>query len=179
MNSAVPIALMSTPGSSFDEPFGMLGACHERVLRMLGLLRRLRAHVAAMGVDQQARQAARDVMRYFDVAAPLHHQDEEQHVFPLLLAQGAFVDEVHRLQRDHDEMRNLWPRVREVLADVSEGTRTGFAPEDEALLQHYCSLYDWHVAAENELVYPAARARMDAGALHAMGEDMARRRGIR
>ena len=25
-------------------------------------------------------------MRYVDLAAPLHHQDEELHVFPLLLA---------------------------------------------------------------------------------------------
>lgn len=60
----------------------MLEACHERVQRTLGLLGRLREHVRKQGVDNDARQAARDVLRYFDIAAPLHHQDEELHVFP-------------------------------------------------------------------------------------------------
>lgn len=66
----------------------MMGACHERVQRVLDLLGRLRDHVARHEVDHEARQAARDGMRYFDVAAPQHHRDEERHVFPLLEAHG-------------------------------------------------------------------------------------------
>ncbi|RYY81317.1 MAG: hemerythrin domain-containing protein, partial [Comamonadaceae bacterium] len=53
-------------GAGFEQPFEMLEACHERVHRMLTLLDRLRRHVAGHGTDEQARQAARDVMRYFD-----------------------------------------------------------------------------------------------------------------
>jgi hypothetical protein len=73
----------------FEQPFAMLEACHERVQRTLALLARLRVHVREQGADENARQAARDVLRYFDMAAPLHHEDEELHVFPLLLAHGA------------------------------------------------------------------------------------------
>ena len=84
-------SLMAAPAAGFEEPFGMLAACHERMQRMLALLARLRTHVASHGPDAQAQQAARDVMRYFDQAAPQHHRDEELHVFPPLLSGAAWL----------------------------------------------------------------------------------------
>lgn len=82
------LTLHRSPSAGFNEPFEMLDACHERVGRMLALLQRLREHLEGGRADEPARQAARDVMRYFDLAAPHHHQDEETHVFPALLASG-------------------------------------------------------------------------------------------
>src|ERR1700748_365943 len=80
------ITAPGTPlGPSFEEPFEMLHACHQRMERMLALLRKLRSHMRASGADEEVRQAARDVMRYFDKAAPQHHRDEELHVFPTLV----------------------------------------------------------------------------------------------
>ena len=174
-----PISLHNAPQAGFDQPFEMLEACHERVQRMLRLLQRLRTHLASMGHDDQARQAARDVMRYFDLAAPAHHEDEERHVFPPLLAAGLCVDIVRRLQREHLEMTDLWPLVRDVLQRVDADDWPGFEPADEGLLERFARLYDWHIAAENELVYPAAAQRLDAPAQAAMGQEMARRRGLR
>ena len=74
------------PGAGYEAPFEMLDACHERVERMLRLLHKLRAHLQASGWDAQATEAARDVLRYFNEAAPRHHEDEERHVFPAVLA---------------------------------------------------------------------------------------------
>lgn len=74
------------PGAGYEAPFEMLDACHERVERMLRLLHKLRAHLQASGWDAQAAEAARDVVRYFNEAAPRHHEDEERHVFPAVLA---------------------------------------------------------------------------------------------
>jgi hemerythrin-like domain-containing protein len=173
-----PLNLHASPAAGFDQPFEMLQACHERVQRMLGLMRRLRLHVQTQGVDERARQAARDVMRYFDQAAPAHHEDEERHVFPRLLAAGECVEAVQRLQREHREMAEAWPQVRGLLQELAQGRDARFTPDEEALMQHYESLYDWHVAAENELVYPAAQTRVDAQALTAMGREMAKRRGL-
>lgn len=178
MTAPVPVTLHAAPGASFDEPFEMLVACHERVQRMLGLLRRLQVHVGTMGADERAQQAARDIVRYFDIAAPLHHQDEERHVFPPLLAAGAHVETVKRLQRDHEEMAQSWPAVRDILNDLAAGARTAFSPDDAALMSQYERLYTWHVAAENELVYPAARERLDDATQAAMGREMAGRRGV-
>jgi iron-sulfur cluster repair protein YtfE (RIC family) len=169
--------------SGFAEaPFEMLTTCHERVHRMLRLLARLREHLASHGQDEQAAQAARDVMRYFDQAAPLHHQDEELHVFPVLLARGdAQVQSVvRRLQQDHRAMELAWSRVRALLQTVAS-TETGVAwsPWDAAALRTldgFSGLYDEHIRLEEDIVYPAALALIDTPSLSAIGEEMQGRR---
>lgn len=169
--------------SGFAEaPFEMLTTCHERVHRMLGLLARLRAHLASHGHDAQAAQAARDIMRYFDQAAPLHHQDEELHVFPVLLAQGdaQVRSVVRRLQQDHLAMERAWPFARALLQTVvDDGGRATWSPWDSADLQtldDFAGRYGEHIRLEEEIVYPAARSMLDAQALSTMGEDMQGRR---
>ena len=178
MNS--PITLHPGPGAGFDHPFEMLAACHERVRRMLALLQRLGEHLRSHGNDGQARQAAADVLRYFEQAAPAHHEDEERHVFPRLLREGDAAQRavVERLQADHRAMAAQWPLVRAVLERVAAG---GPAPDaaEAAACDTFAALYVAHLPAEDEVVFPAARARMDAAAQQAMGEEMAQRRGLR
>lgn len=103
------IELYAGPAVGFEQPFEMLLACHERVQRSLDLLLRLQAHVARHGADDEARDAARDVLRYFDIAGPHHHQDEEQHVLPRLRAAGQAAL-AQRLAADHTEMTASGPR---------------------------------------------------------------------
>lgn len=172
-------SLLSTPAVGFEQPFEMLAACHERVQRMLALLARIREHLPGHGADENARQAARDVMRYFDLAAPHHHQDEELHVFPTLLAAGdpATVDLVRRLQRDHEQMSSSWGEARTVLEAIASGERSALSTADDAALDRFAGLYDEHIQAEEGLAYPAAAQLLDEAALAAMGDEMMRRRG--
>ncbi len=157
----------------------MLEACHERVLRTLALLDRLRAHVHQHGADADARQAARDVLRYFDIAAPLHHQDEELHVFPLLLAQaGPEVRAlVQRLQQDHVAMTTDWAAARVPLRALADAAAAAFTPEDDAALDRFTQRYAGHITAEEGTAYPAAVALLAPATLVAMGQEMAVRRG--
>jgi hemerythrin-like domain-containing protein len=158
----------------------MLEACHERVERMLALLQRLREHLPGHGADADARQAARDVMRYFDQAAPQHHRDEELHVFPPLLAQGdpTTVALVQRLQQDHLQMESRWAGARDVLDAIAGGGLTALTSDHEAALNAFAALYADHIPAEEQLAYPAAAALLDAPALAAMSAEMMRRRGV-
>jgi len=169
----------STPAVGFEQPFAMLEACHERVQRTLALLERLRAYVSQHGADEEARQAARDVLRYFDIAAPLHHQDEEMHVFPLLLAQGSpdLVALVQRLQHDHACMSADWAAARAPLEALAHAAATAFTPEDGRALDRFAQRYGDHIAAEEGHAYPAAVARLAPTDLEAMGREMAERRG--
>jgi hemerythrin-like domain-containing protein len=172
-------SLMSGAAPGFAEPFEMLEACHERVERMLALLQRLREHLPAHGANADAQQAARDVMRYFDQAAPQHHRDEELHVFPRLKARGepAMLELVGRLQHDHVEMEARWAIARAVLDAIARGELGALAPADEAALDAFTGIYAGHMAAEEELAYPAAAALLDPPSLAAMGAEMMRRRG--
>lgn len=178
MTVATPLTLNHSPAAGFDEPFGMLAACHDRVLRTLGLLARLAAHLPAHGADGPARQAAADVMRYFDLAAPAHHEDEERHVFPPLRAAGGaaavLADELHG---EHERMAGAWQALREDLQHVAGGRLPDAGAG--ARWRAFDALYRAHVRREDEAAYPPVRSRLDAAALAAMGADMARRRGLR
>ena len=169
------------PGAGFEQPFEMLHACHDRMQRTLGLLTRLREHLAAHGPDAQARQAAADVMRYFDQAAPEHHRDEELHVFPALLAQAdpATVAVVTRLQQDHLQMESRWARAREVLAAIAAGELNSPAADENGALDAFAGLYAGHIDAEEQIAYPAAAVLMKGEPLAMMSRDMMARRGIR
>ena len=174
-------SLVASPAAGFEQPFEMLEACHERVQRMLALLARLRAHVRAHGVDVPAQQAARDVMRYFDIAAPHHHQDEELHVFPRLLRQGdpEVVPIVQRLQQDHLEMERRWAAARAVLDRVARGELRQLAPDASAALDAFAGLYEEHIQAEERIAYPRARSLMDDRDIAAAGAEMMKRRGVK
>ena len=166
------IVLHAGPAVGFDQPFEMLAACHDRVRRSLDLLQRLQAHVQQHGVDDQARDAAADVLRYFDRAGPAHHEDEERHVLPRLRTAG-LAEMADRLHADHAEMTRLWARLREPLLAWTQGTAIAL---DAGLLQRYVSLYEAHLAVEDEQAFAKASAGLDAAALLLMGEEMAARR---
>jgi hemerythrin-like domain-containing protein len=173
----------SAPAAGFEAPFEMLATCHDRVERMLALQKKLQQHLLDKGCDEPARQAARDVMRYFDLAAPLHHQDEELHVFPPLLAgaDAGLRALVLRLIRDHRQMEALWVDARHTLqaiADSPDSDGLPLTPDRASALDRFAALYRQHLDNENHIVYPAAESLLPPGAIEAMSEDMMRRRGV-
>ena len=170
------IAFHRAPAAGFDAPFEMLAACHERVARMLDLLGRLGVHLEANGADGQAADAARDVLRYFDVAGPAHHEDEERHVLPWLAAHGA-ADLARRLHDEHRQMARDWTVLR---ADLLAVTRRDW-PAGRAAPPHWAAFarrYEAHIALEDGQAYPPVARASDAAALAAMGREMAARRGV-
>jgi hemerythrin-like domain-containing protein len=171
----------SAPAAGFDEPLAMLHACHDRVRRSLGLLRRICERVVERRIDAAVRDAAVDVLRYFDRAAPLHHEDEEKHIFPAVLSGATDAmtrNAVLRLQEQHAVMAAGWRLLREPLAALANGDDAAFGlPQCEAA-SRYIALYEEHAAAEEMLIFPAAAALLDHDALARAGQEMAQRRGV-
>jgi hemerythrin-like domain-containing protein len=173
------LTLHEPPAAGFDEPFEMLTACHERAERMLRLLERLAQHLGEVGCDANAKQAARDIMRYFDTAGPAHHEDEERHLFPVLIAQGApdMVALVERLRHEHESMSEQWETLRVDLDQLNQGTwPVQTLPEALPRWDSFAALYRSHIAAEETHVYPAARQSLDSSDCSEMGREMAQRR---
>lgn len=168
----------STPG--FDEPLGLLRACHRRIAERLDLLDRLAGYVVMHGSDESAGAAARRVLDYFDRAAAHHHEDEEEDLFPMLhRASGRagwddrLPDALDQLSREHPVLGTYWAKLRPALVTITRGQRVGeFRCED--LLRAYRS----HMSLEEELVFPLADRLLTEAELQELGSSMQRRRGL-
>ena len=177
--SSVSLPGFASPGVGFEQPFEMLEACHERVQRSLALLGRIVEHIDAHGHDAQSRSAVRDVLRYFDIAGPHHHEDEERHVFPPLLTHpdARVRAAVAQLQADHVRMHAQWQALRQVLLAWRDAEPAPAITEgDRAQVRDFVAAYERHIPLEESVVYPAARPAFDAAALQRIGEEMAARR---
>ncbi len=161
------------PGSSYAQPFELLAACHERVERSLTLLERLLAHLQQGGDDAMARAAAADIRRYFGQAAPLHHQDEELHVFPALDGDAALAAVCRQLRTEHREMEAQWALLDPALAALDD------LPRLQTLARPFIALQRQHLRREDSEVFAAAHGRLSAAGCAAMGREMAARRGLR
>ena len=162
----------------FDHPLDMLEACHERIAERCELLERLAAHVESHGCDEQAAQAAANIVRYFDTAGEHHHEDEEKDVFPHLLASGTpgAAALIARLRSDHTEMRELWKRLRVTLESVAQQKKV---PLDATLIERFTAAYRTHIELEETQLFSFARESLDASLLASVGANMAQRRGVK
>ena len=170
---------IGTAPADFDHPLEMLEACHDRIEERLETLARLVEHLAQHGADDQARQAAANVMRYFDTAGEHHHEDEELDLFPKLAASSASDGEtmqlIEHLRRDHTEMRRIWPELRAALDAIPNGS----GALDAALVQRFIVLYRRHIELEESKLLPLAQRALALPEQAALGAAMAARRGVK
>lgn len=160
------------PAASFDEPVGMLLACHDKVRRFCRQLDILPAHVAAHGMNADTGRAVAQIRRYFNQAAPLHHADEECDFFPLLLryCPEAAAD-LAALAAEHAALHTAWAELDAHLADLPE---QGPATANAALIARFTTLYARHMALEEPWFEQACR--IPQVEMHAIGQIMAARR---
>lgn len=135
--------------------------------------------------DAKAQHAVADVLRYFDNAAPLHHGDEELHVFPLLLQQNDALTTrlVKQMLNDHKQMSALWAALRTTLLEIS--TDKPVKNDEYALPEIFAqqiaafeALYVGHLKTESEILFPAAARLKTDDTIREMSDDMKRRRTI-
>jgi hemerythrin-like domain-containing protein len=170
--------LLSDPAApGYDDPLGMLSACHGRIERQLATLARLQRHLPEHGCDTDARAAARGILRYFDTAAPNHHADEEASVFPRLRAAlpGRADTLIAELEREHRTLAANWRHLRPLLAAIAAGARANLSPKQVALVR---AAYAAHIAKEEDELIPLAARAFNAAMLTAIGREMAARRGV-
>jgi hemerythrin-like domain-containing protein len=167
-----------TPG--FDDPLGVLRACHRRIVERLELLERLPEYVGMHGADASAQSAAQRILNYFDRAATHHHEDEEADLFPMLReARGRagwddrVLEALEQLSMEHERLAWHWARVRPSLVSLSRGKHVATLQTEELV-----RAYRAHMAVEDELIFPVAARLLDSGELQRLGTAMQKRRGL-
>jgi pyridoxamine 5'-phosphate oxidase len=169
----------TAPG--FDQPIAVLKHCHGRIRKQLTTLERLLSHLPEHGADESARQAAGAVLKYFEKAAHLHHEDEEQDLIPMLraVAQG---DDAATLQalapvilQDHKDMDALWQDLHEQLTAIADGSASTLST---TAVQRFSQRYTSHMEREESTMAPMAMRLFSPEQMTQLGTAMQRRRNI-
>lgn len=173
--------LWDTP-AGFDQPLAALSACHRRIENQMATLIRLQKHVARSGFDNDARIAAVGILRYFVQAAPHHHADEENDLFPRVLrAAEASADRaqafelVSHLLVEHRDMEAIWEMLHHALQGLQSGEKTQL---DGQLCKEFTRIYSSHMEREDKLLFPLAARLLSQRELQSLGNAMAHRRGL-
>jgi hemerythrin-like domain-containing protein len=177
-----------SPTGGFDEPLELWLACHERVQRFCNLLGRVKEHVERHGADAEAAESALSIRRYFNEAAPRHHEDEEIDLFPRLLArldkQAATSDAdeaahiraaIGALTAEHRANEVLWAALDAALAQIAQGEAAAL---DTTKVEAFSRTYRRHIEVEESVVMPAMQRHFSTADWNDVGAAMAKRRGV-
>lgn len=180
------IQIGAAPQHGFDQPLGLLSDCHRRIERFLDAILRTVEASTDGALAPGARPGLETALRYFREAAPRHTADEEDSLFPRVLAASddpraaAAAAVIARLSAQHeaaDAMHGAVDRLaRRWVAD-------GRLPErDLAQLRVWVlrlrAIYEEHIAVEDHNLFPLAARVLDHRALTQVGREMAQRRGL-
>ncbi|MHB1565533.1 MAG: hemerythrin domain-containing protein [Acidiferrobacter sp.] len=160
---------------SFDDPLGLLAACHDRINGHCAMLLQLRGYLGTYGCDQTAQQAAEQVRRYFAQAGRWHHEDEEVDLGPLLAGHGDahFVTTMADVLAEHHVLDSAYEPLAIALRAVCAGGFVGDLP-----VEPFVSLTRRHILIEEESVLRPARWLLSPAEISRLGAAMAARRGV-
>ena len=158
---------------TFDDPIGMLKACHQRMLDFCALLERMFEYQKSNGADTSMQQSAIKIMRYFDTAAHLHHLDEELDLFPELIALPQFKTIIQQLTLEHVKHDELWKNLRPSLHKIKEGQLSESLEND---VIPFIKAFRDHIQIENENILSDAEKFIDPAILKKIGQAMSQRR---
>ncbi len=165
----------------FNQPVAVLKHCHDRIRKQLKTMQQLAGPAAAQASADELRQAAAAVLRYFEKAAPQHHEDEEHDLLPMLADTARDADAtllaglVPEVLAEHREMEVLWLRLQPQLAAVAAGHAATLEGADVAA---FSELYLRHMDKEEGHIATMAIRLFSPAQMQRLGNAMRTRRGI-
>ncbi len=157
------------------KPIDDFSLCHAGIL---GHLQSLGGLPELLEPAARARQLAADALGFFREAVFEHHAEEENELFPAVLASAAKGEErdkvqqlVHALTAEHRQVEAAWTKLEPKLKAVAKGHDTGLDPADiRALVQAYQA----HARFEEAVFLPLAQTILGRNSNHmaALGMSM-------
>ncbi|WP_166416239.1 hemerythrin domain-containing protein [Cochlodiniinecator piscidefendens] len=143
-------------------------------------------HICAM-IDEIAQHhmkegAVRAVLNFLTNELPLHLQDEEEDIFPLLMRRCEPEDEIElaisKLTVDHAHAGADIPKIVEILEKLdAEGAKPN--ETESSVLTHFIAHSRRHLILENAVILPLARARLTDADLNNLSIRMGQRRSVK
>ena len=160
---------------------------HGAVRKRLRTLRELELGLCSLDEDErhEAREAAREIVRFIEVENVLHERDETLSFFPRLVAamqaagesDGEVWKEVLEARDEHLDFERIWTPVEHWLCLIAtpdaivsiDRLRSAIASLESFILEHY--------DREERMLVPAARRLLSEADFAAMGAEIKARHG--
>lgn len=141
------------------QPFKALDACHLQIQQHLDELQRMATHMESVGLNDADRKQAGEIEKFFSSTSRDHHEQEEKHVFPPLLASDndELKTAVRSLQQDHGFIEENWLELGPQLRGIAEGNDWFEPAEFQHNVTLFLELLNGHIALEESLIYPESK----------------------
>ena len=156
---------MST--SDTDAPIGHFAHCHVGILSQLSRMNELPALLAPAAL---ARKTAEQSIAFFGKGMYVHHQEEEEELFPAVRSSAHAGPErlrvdnlIEQLTAGHRELEALWESLSPALHKVAKGQDTRL---DEAALTRLVQQYRAHALLEENEFLPLAETILGRNSNH-------------
>ena len=170
--------------AGFDRPLEMLSDCHRRIERFLAALLTVAQRKNGVELDDMEKEALRSALEYFRTSGPRHTADEEDSLFPRLkscAAASEALERIRALESDHETADRAHAEV-DLLGErwLDQGKlEADDARRMSELLETLSRLYARHIEVEDREIFPIAEKTLPASDIAGIGDEMARRRGLR
>ncbi len=168
-----------SPVPEAEDAISLLLGCHDRIRHFTEVGARLAQSPQAPASDRI--EAARAVLRYYTIALPLHEADENESVYPRLKRALPPGELAHANQEMVDQHAGIDATIAELVPMWQQIERE---PESQNELgeplrlrtEHLRSLWNAHLALEEEQVIPAMRKYLATEELSKIAQEMRDRR---
>ena len=161
-----------------EDAVDLLLGCHLRIRHFAAAAVKL-AH-AQGATDDEVRQAAAAVYRYFSVSLPLHEADEEETVRPRLdpvageRVRHALLAMADQHQGIYDFVERLMPLLQ--LVEQNPGALSQVGGEMCSLTSALDEIFRAHLELEEQVIFPAIRESLSESDRAEMLKEMQHRR---
>ncbi len=174
-------------GVAINDPLKHLVACHDRIEERLQVLERVIPHLRSESEAkrQEAREALENALQFLERMGRLHTEDEEESVFPRILANGGddtplFKELTTMLESQHREKEGILEKLK---AEVAAFPAAPASPSPEqagrcdGLVAHLTGVYRPHIMVENERLIPLSADHLTPQDAELIRQEMRARRG--
>lgn len=182
----MPITIGKKPDRDYSNPLGLLSDCHRRIEQFLGVLIEVTDQARGAELNEDQRNGLEVALKYFREASPKHTSDEEESLFPRMLASSderarAAISQLDELHGDHEKADAAHAEVEALGSQwLSVGTLSSESTDRlKALLERLQSTYEKHIAVEDHEIFPLAGQILSNADIAAVGQEMAARRATK
>jgi hemerythrin-like domain-containing protein len=150
-----------------NAPLTNFSHCHDGILAQMSRLSDLPALIAPAAL---ARQTAAQTLAFFQGVMHAHHQEEEEDLFPAVLASAEKGEErmhidnlIEGLVAGHRALEKLWHSLVPELKKVAKGQDSAL---DLVALNSFIERYKLHAAVEEQRFLPLAETILSRNGNH-------------